>query len=195
MWPRQKTFITLTLLAFILSACTASLSIDSTRTPKAVVTEKASATKTPVSAVSNLKVEKEALRGTTVKVWHPWFGAEASLFELQVAQFNKENEWGIVVSAQGKNNFSELFLETDAALKDATNPNIVIVFPEHALEWQAHVVDLNTYLYDPIYGMSALEMSDFPSVVWMQDEVDGVRLGMPAQRTARFLLYNQSWGV
>ncbi len=36
-------------------------------------------------------------------------------------------------------------------------------------------------------------MSDFPSVVWMQDEVDGVRLGMPAQRTARFLLYNQSW--
>ncbi len=162
MRPLQKTFITLTLLAFILSACTASLSIDSTRTPKAVVTEKASATKTPVPAVSKLKVEKEALRGTMVKVWHPWFGAEASLFELQVDQFNKENEWGIVVSAQGKNNFSELFLETDAALKDATNPNIVIAFPEHAIEWQKHVVDLNTYLHDPIYGIERAGDVGFP---------------------------------
>jgi ABC-type glycerol-3-phosphate transport system substrate-binding protein len=54
-------------------------------------------------------------------------------------------------------------------------------------------VDLNTYVHDPIHGLSALEMSDFPSVIWMQDEVDGVRLGMPAQRTARFILYNQSW--
>jgi len=38
-----------------------------------------------------------------------------------------------------------------------------------------------------------LEMSEFPSVIWMQDEVDGLRLGMPAQRTGRFILYNQTW--
>jgi len=188
-----QSFIVLSVVSFIFSACTSSSPIDSTHTPKPAVTEKASATKTPLPAVSNLKVEAEALRGASVKVWHPWFGADASLFEAQVAQFNKENEWGIVVSAESKNNFSELFLETDTALKDSTNPNIVIAFPEHALEWQKHVVDLNTYVHDPIYGLSALEMSDFPSVIWMQDEVDGVRLGMPAQRTARFLLYNQSW--
>jgi ABC-type glycerol-3-phosphate transport system substrate-binding protein len=30
-------------------------------------------------------------------------------------------------------------------------------------------------------------------VIWTQDEVDGVRLGMPAQRTARFIIYNQTW--
>ena len=30
-------------------------------------------------------------------------------------------------------------------------------------------------------------------MIWDQDEVDGKRLGVPAQRTARFLLYNQSW--
>jgi ABC-type glycerol-3-phosphate transport system substrate-binding protein len=69
----------------------------------------------------------------------------------------------------------------------------VIAFPEHGLEWADHVVDLQPYVHDPAYGWSPLELSDFPAVIWDQDEVDGKRFGVPAQRTARFLLYNQSW--
>jgi sn-glycerol 3-phosphate transport system substrate-binding protein len=156
-------------------------------------TEKPSAAATPTQAVSRLNVEAEALRGAQVTVWHPWFGAEASLFESQVAQFNTVNEWGIVVSAESMVNYGELFAQTDAALQDSTHPDLVIAFPEHVVGWRDKVVDLNAYVRDPDYGMSALEMSEFPSVVWMQDELDGLRLGMPAQRTARFLLYNQTW--
>jgi sn-glycerol 3-phosphate transport system substrate-binding protein len=140
-----------------------------------------------------LNVEAEALRGAQVTVWHPWFGAEASLFESQVAEFNTTNEWGIIVSAEGKVNYSELVSQTDAALADSTNPDIVVAFPEHALAWREKVVDMNTYVRDPIFGISLLEISEFPSVIWMQDEVDGVRLGLPAQRTGRFILYNQTW--
>jgi ABC-type glycerol-3-phosphate transport system substrate-binding protein len=142
---------------------------------------------------SQLNVQVEALRGKQVQVWHPWFGAEASLFDSQVAQFNTENEWGILVSAESKGNYSELFSLTDEALKDSSNPQIVIAFPEHALEWQENVIDLNPYVNDPLYGLNASEVSDFPPVIWTQDEVDGKRYGVPAQRTARFLLYNQSW--
>lgn len=179
-------------LVFILTACTPSSS-ESTRTPRPSVTENTSANNTATPVVSQLNVEVEALRGAQVTIWHPWFGAEASLFESQVAQFNTENEWGIVVSTESKGSYNELYLQTDAALKDSTNPNIVIALPEHALGWQTQVVDLNAYVRDPIYGISSLDISDFPSVVWMQDEVDGVRLGMPAQRTARFIIYNQTW--
>jgi len=138
-------------------------------------------------------VKKEALRGVQVQVWHPWFGSQASLFESQVAQFNKENEWGIVVRAEGQQNYSELYLQTTDALKDASNPQIVIVLPEQALSWSDQVVDLNTYLHDPEYGLSALEISDFANAVWLQDEVDGKRYGIPAQRTARFIFYNHTW--
>ena len=73
------------------------------------------------------------------------------------------------------------------------NPHVVVALPEHALGWDDKVVDLNTYLHDPEYGMSALEISDFANAIWLQDEVDGKRYGMPAQRTARFIFYNQSW--
>jgi ABC-type glycerol-3-phosphate transport system substrate-binding protein len=190
----RNLLVVLSASILVISACTPSTSITETlQTPQPSVKETLSVEKTPTQAVSSLNVEKDALRGTQVKIWHPWFGAEASLFESQVEEFNQKNEWGIVVSTESKNNFSELYLQTESALKDATNPDIVIAFPEHAIEWQKHVVDLNAYVRDPAYGMSALEMSDFPSVIWMQDEVDGTRLGMPAQRTARFILYNQTW--
>lgn len=188
----RKSFIVLFVIALTLSACTSSTT-ESTRTPRPSVTEAASANNTATPAMSKLNVEVDALRGAQVSVWHPWFGAEASLFESQVAQFNTENEWGIVVSAESKSNYSELYSQTNIALDESANPNIVIAFPEHAIGWQEHVVDLNTYVQDPIFGISSLEISDFPSVVWMQDEVDGLRLGMPAQRTARFILYNQTW--
>lgn len=178
---------------FLVSACTSSVTPASGTPTARPKTTKASATKTPGPAVSSLKVEKEALRGVQLKVWHPWVGAQASLFESQVGRFNKENEWGIFVSTERKSNYSELFLQTDAAFEDFTNPQVVIAFPEHALEWQDHVVDLTPYVTDPLYGMSPSDVSDFPTVIWSQDEVDGKRFGVPAQRTARFLLYNQTW--
>jgi len=187
----RKLFSCSFVFILLLSACTPSTSITST--PRPDETEAVSVKNTPTPAVSSLNVEKEALRGVRVKVWHPWFGAPASLFESQVAQFNKENEWGIVVSAEGKENYSELFLQTTNALKDSSNPQVVVALPEHALGWDEDVVDLNTYLHDPEYGMSVLDISDFANAIWLQDEVDGKRFGMPAQRTARFIFYNQSW--
>src|SRR6476659_5529518 len=114
----RKVWITLFSLPFIFSACTSSLpSETSTRTPPPNATLVANAeANTPVPAVSSLQVEKEALRGIKVKLWHPWFGAEASLIDSQVAKFNTENEWGIVVSAESKGNYSELFTQTEVTL-------------------------------------------------------------------------------
>jgi len=94
----RKHLVILFLWLFTLSACTSTLpSTDSsTRTPHPDATENAPDVNTPIPAASNLNVQREALRGVRVKVWHPWFGAQASLLESQVAQFNTENEWGII---------------------------------------------------------------------------------------------------
>ena len=190
----RRVCIALVSTLFIFSACTPSVPSEAgTSTPRPNATENASEVNTPTPAASTLNVEKEALRGVQVKIWHPWFGPEASLIESQIAKFNTENEWGIVVSADGKGNYSELFSQTDAALKDSSNPQIVVGFPEYALEWQDYAVDLTPYVNDPLYGLNLSEVSDFPKVVWDQDEVDGKRFSAPAQRTARFILYNQSW--
>jgi multiple sugar transport system substrate-binding protein len=192
----RKFWLAFFLIVFIASACTNSIAPDSrTPTPPPNATEKPSEQTTPVPAVSSLKVDKEALRGAQVHMWHPWFGAQASLFEAQVAKFNTENEWGIVVYAEGKANFAELFAQTNTALEEKTNPNVVVALPEYAFGWSDHVLDLNTYVNDPLYGLSADDILDFPPVIWDQDVVDGKRFGVPAQRTARLLLYNQTWAL
>jgi len=179
-------------IIFIISACTPNDVPVATQVPQATVSPVPGFTP-PVLPTTNLKVEEEALRGKQVTVWYPWFGAEATLFESQVAQFNKINPYGIVVVASGKSNYGELYQQTDAALTDTTNPNLVIALPEHAIGWGEHVVDLTPYAEDPLYGIPTLEMTEYAPAVWSQDEVDGKRYGMPAQRTARFLLYNESW--
>ncbi|HSL29127.1 MAG TPA: extracellular solute-binding protein [Anaerolineales bacterium] len=183
---------------FVLCACApATPPFASTPTPFAPgipsATEQAAETLTSTPATSSLNVEPEALRGKQVNVWHPWFGAEASLFESQVAQFNSENELGIVVSGVSQGSYGELFQQMDSALEESSWPQVVVALPEHALAWGEQVVDLNPYVTDPEYGWDPFEISDFPTVVWSQDEVDGKRFGVPAQRTARVLLYNQSW--
>lgn len=189
----RKNIVIFFSISIILSSCSPTQTVESTRTPKLGATEDASTAKTQTPAASQLGVEKEALRGKQVVVWHPWFGAQASLLESQVAEFNTTNEWGIVVRAESKENYNELYFQTSAALEDSSNPHIAIALPEHALEWGDNVTDLNPYVRDPEFGLNALDMSDFASVVWRQDEVDGKRFAAPAQRTARFILYNSTW--
>ncbi len=188
----RKAWIAIFSILFILAACAPPTPFTpGTSTPRPANTSVAD---TPVPAASSLDVDIKTLRGVQLNVWHPWFGAEASLFESQVAAFNTENEWGIMIRGEGKGNYSELFLQTEAALEEEAFPQVVIGFPEHALEWQDQgVVDLTPYVSDPVHGLSPMDISDFPAVIWNQDEVDGGRFGVPAQRTARFLLYNQSW--
>jgi ABC-type glycerol-3-phosphate transport system substrate-binding protein len=192
----RKLLLAFFLIVFVISSCSNSISTDSntpTAPPNSTPSGEPSEPGTPVPAASSLQVDRESLRGKQVNVWYPWFGSEARLFESQVAKFNQENEWGIIVQAQSKGSYGELFRETNTALKEKTNPNIVIALPEYAFGWNDQVVDLTAYVNDPLYGFSANDILDFPPVIWDQDNVEGKRYGIPAQRTGRFILYNQTW--
>lgn len=187
--------ISLLLIPFIFSACqTPSGPGIPTSTPRVIATKTPAATNTPV-VESRLGVQAEALSGLTVDVWHAWYGAPSSLFESQVEEFNSTNPWGILVRAKSFQNFTELYEQASAAVNGPNRPDVVVGLPEYAVEWNAQeaVLDLNPYVSDPLYGLSNAEVADFPSVFWKQDQVGDIRLAMPAQRTARLLLYNQTW--
>jgi len=183
------------LLALCLSACQPAGAASPAPPAQPVATAIPSITPTPGSG-SRLGVQKEALRGITLPVWHPWFGVEASLFEAQVRAFNQSNAWGINVQSTSQSNYAALYAAVTASLPTAQRPTLVIAFPEHALQWDAdgYVVDLNAYVHDAEYGFTPEEVQDFARVFWSQDEVAGRRVGLPAERSARFLLYNVDWG-
>lgn len=183
----------LPLLLLLLAACQPALP-DSTAAPAGTRTPLPGPTST-LAPGSGVGIPKEALKGVTIQAWIPWFGVDATLFESQVNEFNQSNEWGITVQSQTQHNYTELYNNVASSLLTSARPQLVIAFPEHALSWEhsGQVVDLTPYVDDPQYGLSADDMHDIPSVFWSQDAIGGQRLGVPAERTARILLYNVTW--
>ncbi|MDP1715624.1 MAG: extracellular solute-binding protein [Anaerolineales bacterium] len=189
----KKTLPLLLITSIILTACGGA---NVTATPKASATQGGDKTPTAesvVEPVSRLEVREEALNGLEITVWTPWYGIESDLFNSFVNDFNTQNKWGIQVNLINQVNFANLYEAVTASLPTEARPDLVIALPEHAQGWYADgaVTDLTDYVDDPIYGMDS---GDIPFVFWNQDLAGEVRVAIPAQRNAQFLLWNKTWG-
>jgi multiple sugar transport system substrate-binding protein len=147
---------------------------------------------TPLPA---LGVDPVLLRGLNLQVWHAFAGPAHDLFTRQAAQFNAENAWGILVNPVGYGDYASLFDAVNTVLDSGGPPGLVAALPEHTLAWDASgtVADLNPYLGDPQWALPSDARADIPSIFLAQDNVDGKQLGIPAQRSARLIFYNQTW--
>ncbi len=191
----MKKIISLFFIASILLSACGAAEVASTAAAEHAETQSAEQTSTPESGSTNakqLEVNEEALRGLEITVWTPWHEVEQSLFESLVKQFNNENQWGIVVNVQSQVNFSNLYEAVNASLPTDQRPDLAIALPEHAHEWfdNGVALDLNDYINDETYGLNT---EDFYDVFLNQDVSGDARIGMPAQRTAQFLLWNKTW--
>ena len=178
------------LIVLVFSACTL---VDPTATPAVqssvtfedeTTTATSSLTNTPLPS---LGIDPAALRGIEVNAWHAFAGDANVLFDELVSLFNSTNEWGVIVTASGYGDYLTLD-EVMQAASAGEIPQLLITLPEQGLRWQAEglVVDLSPYLDDWEFGMSEKEQADFPAAFWTS-------VGAPAQRSARFLYYNQTW--
>ncbi|MCF6278258.1 MAG: extracellular solute-binding protein, partial [Anaerolineales bacterium] len=94
-------------------------------------------------------------------------------------------------------NYYLLYNEVAATLETTERPDVVVALSEELPVWDAvgAIVELTPYVNDPIWGFSKADLSDFPSVFLAQEQIADRWLGLPAQRTARFLVYNRTWGA
>ncbi len=185
-------------LALILSACAPPVPAE-TPVPApertAVPTPSPEETAAAPTPVSTLGVAPDALRGIEVVVWHALEGPAGELFDRQVAEFNRQNPWGVTVRSRLFRSYNELDEQVDLTMSTLEQPGLVIALPEQIMAWdlQGQVVELTPYLVDAFWGYSEAELADFPAVYLDQDRAGDRQLGMPAQRSSRFLFYNQSW--
>jgi ABC-type glycerol-3-phosphate transport system substrate-binding protein len=202
---RLSRLLTLSLLvALAFSACGTGSPTSATATTAAtdqpVIKGTASPSPSPVPSLTptllpTLGVAPAALRGVGIQAWQAFSGPAADLFTSQVAQFNASNQWGIVVTPSGYGDYPSLLDAMNAALEKGNAPDLVAALPEQTLVWETlgQVVDLQPYLSDPQWGLGTEASADIPSIFWAQDNVNGKQLGVPAERSARFLFYNQTW--
>jgi multiple sugar transport system substrate-binding protein len=191
----------LLLSAILLGACTptvtlltrepeASLTVEPTSGPL-LSTPVVSVTRVPTpTRVPDLGISPSALKNVEVVAWHGWDGSSASLFAQMAAEFTLSNRWGVKVKIVPQRNLSLLAAEMDKSLRTPEHPDIVVALPEQLLGWKESLADLTPYVSQPDLGVGR---DDIPPAFWEQSFVDGVRFGVPAARSARFVFYNVSF--
>jgi multiple sugar transport system substrate-binding protein len=150
---------------------------------------------------STLGVTAADLQGVQVRLWHPWAGSTGAILQTILDEFNRSNQWGIIVQTSAYEGFGRLDEAMEAAIPSSTLPDMLIDYGYQAQHWDESevVADLNPYVNDPLWGLISAEQADFYPGFWAEDLVKATsanlarRLGIPFYRSAYVLLYNQSW--
>lgn len=162
-----------------------------TRTPRPAAT--ASPTATPAFVVPLSELE-----GREIVLWHPWTGETGQVINALADEFSQNNEWGITVKVEQPGSSMILTQNVAANLGSDVLPQIVIAPSEDLLVWYDRdqlLLPLNDLVNDSQWGFSEQQRADIPLVFWQQDQVEGIQIGIPMQRTAQAIFYNQTWAA
>ncbi len=182
-----------------------------TARPVRLPTQTVTPTSTPVPRpVSTLGVKDTDLKGVTLQFWYPHSGQAETLLRDMVVEFNRTNRWGITIQPKRQNGPGGMDEQFDAAQAATSLPDVLAGYIEQAAHWDAAggvLVDLDPYIADPIWGLTADVQQDFYPVIWSEDVISATlraqngsgtktqlkRVGLPWYRTGVALLYNQTW--
>jgi multiple sugar transport system substrate-binding protein/sn-glycerol 3-phosphate transport system substrate-binding protein len=138
-------------------------------------------------------------RGQTVVWWHNHSGSrEENLLPL-IEQFNESNECGITVQAENQGGYNDIRDKVNASAAAGEQPAALVVgYQNDQAFYQLNqsLVDLNTYIDDAHWGLTAEERADFYPSFFDQSihpVFDNQRLGFPPNRSMEVLYYNQTW--
>jgi ABC-type glycerol-3-phosphate transport system substrate-binding protein len=132
----------------------------------------------------------------TIKFWHPWSGDASRAIELLIKEFNSTNTWGIQVNEFSYGNEDYLISKAQNAMQNQEKPEVIaapISFLRNLFSNGNGLINLLDYANHAKFGLTDEEKISYPLTFWQQDTIDGSRFGMPAQRDAHVLFYNQSW--
>lgn len=151
---------------------------------------------TPTATLPPITTDEGKLKGIQVFFMYPWSGDVGTAMENLISTFNQSNSWGIQVIGEAEGSTGSLYDTVASDLQNAIPPTLIAAPIEQLLELNQNsktIIDLTPYVQSTRYGLSQGEQQNFAAVFWNQDVVNGYRYGIPAQRTAKVLIYNQTW--
>jgi ABC-type glycerol-3-phosphate transport system substrate-binding protein len=113
-----------------------------------------------------------------------------------VDEFNGTNAWGVTVETLAPGGVDALMDLVDGNIITGELPNVLAASSEELLFWHEHaaiLMDLNNYIHEAQWGLSAQEISEIPPVFWKQVGSNGQQLGIPVLQNLRVIYYNQGW--
>jgi multiple sugar transport system substrate-binding protein len=137
--------------------------------------------------------------GQTIVWWHNHTGDRDTQLKDLIAKFNESNEWGITVDSQSQGGYDEIRDKMNASIAAGEAPAALLAgYQNDEAFYQLNdaLVDMNTYVNDPFWGLTDEEKADFFSGFFDQSvhpAFDNMRLGFPPNRSVEVLYYNQTW--
>jgi len=135
-------------------------------------------------------------RGQMVTWWHPYSGTLEAEVQAMLDTFNAINPCGIIVVAESQDD--TLHDKMGAGIVAGELPGLAVGDQNHQAVYALAnaLVDINVYVADPDWGLTAEERADFfvpPLAQGIHPAFDGQRLGFPLARSMEVLFYNQTW--
>jgi multiple sugar transport system substrate-binding protein/sn-glycerol 3-phosphate transport system substrate-binding protein len=131
--------------------------------------------------------------GETVVWWHQHSGSRGERLDEMIAEFNEQNPWGITVDASNQGGYGDIYQQVVAGLTTGNLPNLVVAYQNQAMAYLAGggVVDMDTFVTDPTWGLNEAESGDYIASFFNQDyAVDGTRIGFPPNRSIEVMYFN-----
>jgi len=194
------------LFSIILAACAPAETPPSVEEPveeEVVVEEPEPVEEEPVvveepEEVEEPEPEEEALpfEGVTVQFWHVYSDAPGEALQALVDEFNDTNPYGITVDAYDQGNYSDVENSVNAGIQSGDLPDVVMAYTNALADWYSvgFVADLNPYIEDPEYGLTADEVADlYPHLREAGSAPDGAWIAYPMTQSANVLVLNFTW--
>ncbi len=195
----KKRFAYLLIAALLLAAALGACQGQQTETPPPAPaeTEAPAAPAEPTEAPTEPPAPAVDPSGQTVVFWHVWgTGTVGEGMQALVDEFNATNEWGITVEAIDQGRYRDLEDAMNAAIQSGDLPNIVVGYTNALSTWYSVdvLVDINTFINDPDWGLTEEEVADFYPGVWGNGiSTSGARVGFPHGQSENVLFYNHTW--
>lgn len=185
----------LVLLAFIVAACAPAATPAPTEAP--VVEEPATEVPPTEAPPTEAPVVENPLAGVMVQFWHVYSDAPGEGLQALVDEFNATNTYGITVEALNQGNYNDVADKFNAGIQSGDLPDVVMAYTNTLTDWHSvdAILDLNTYINDPEYGLTAEQMEDlYPHLKVAGSTADGAWVAYPMTQSANVLVYNFTWG-
>jgi len=138
------------------------------------------------------------IRGVEFDWWHQHSRAREEALMEMVAEFNAANECGITVNAQNQGGYNDIRDKMNAGIATGELPGLVVGYQNDQAFYAlgGGLADMNAYIDDPIWGLTAEDKADFYASFLEQGvhpAFGNQRLGFPPNRSMEMVYYNQTW--
>ncbi|NKB66691.1 MAG: extracellular solute-binding protein [Candidatus Latescibacteria bacterium] len=148
--------------------------------------------KTPMVEVDLETVDPQ---NQQVTFWYQHTRQREEALETLIAEYNQENTHGIQVVGEYAGAYSDIYNKMLVGLQGGSLPGLVVAYQNQAQAYyrDGGVVDLQAYMDSPKWGLSKEERADLFQAFLKQDNVGGVQMGFPPNRSMEILYYNMDW--